>query len=288
MSRALITINGERDRALGAKWIAKAELGTRIEFKATKRSLPQNDRMWAMLTDIAMQLPWHGHKLRPDDWKILFLDALNREVYAVPDLYGIGRVNLGRSSSDLSKDEMAQLMELMAAFGTEHNVKFRDQPEPDAIGKAKPDRAEILRKAREAKAIKRNAPQSATEATLAEELKEEDGRLQRRIVHATRPKRPLTLDEAIGLHKATEAPTAVPVAEASIPAPLEKVIQQASQAQDEGPRNREEYVDYAREMIGVAPSPENWFLSEAQAKLRQVCKVDDLTVQLLLSVAKGK
>jgi hypothetical protein len=53
-----------------------------VEFKAPKRSLPQNDRMWAMLTDVATQLPWHGIKLSPDDWKLIFLDALKRELSA--------------------------------------------------------------------------------------------------------------------------------------------------------------------------------------------------------------
>jgi hypothetical protein len=82
--------------------------------------------MWAMLTDIAKQLPWHGVRLRPDDWKLVFLDALKREVRMVPNLDGNGFVNLGRSSSDLSKGEMSDLMELMTAFGAQHGVVFTD------------------------------------------------------------------------------------------------------------------------------------------------------------------
>ena len=84
-----------------------------------------------MLSDIAAQLPWHGIKLRADDWKLLFLDALKRELRMVPNLDGTGFVNLGRSSSDLSKGEMSDLMELIAAFGAEHGVKFND-PEQEA------------------------------------------------------------------------------------------------------------------------------------------------------------
>ena len=38
--------------------------------------------------------------------------------------------------------------------------------------------------------------------TLAEELREEGELLRRRVVHATRPKRPLTMDEARKLHEA--------------------------------------------------------------------------------------
>lgn len=126
MSRALIIIGQESDRLQALSLLQRSPVGTRVEFKAAKRTLPQNDRMWAMLTDIAKQLPWHGVKLRPDDWKLVFLDALKREVRMVPNLDGNGFVNLGRSSSDLSKEEMSDLMELMTAFGAQHGVTFTD------------------------------------------------------------------------------------------------------------------------------------------------------------------
>jgi len=129
MSRALVILDSPQSRAKAAGWIMKAPHGTRCEFKASKRSLPQNDRMWAMLTDIAQQLPWHGMPLKPDAWKLLFLDALKREVRAVPNLDGTGFVNIGRSSSDLSKSEMGDLMTLIEKFGAEHSVVFHDQQE---------------------------------------------------------------------------------------------------------------------------------------------------------------
>jgi hypothetical protein len=122
MGRAVIILSGAAQRATASSWIAKAPPGTRVEFKASKRTLPQNDRMWAMLTDIATQLGWHGMKLTPDDWKLMFLDALKREVRAVPNIDGTGFVNLGRSSSDLSKEEMSDLMELIKAFAAQHQI----------------------------------------------------------------------------------------------------------------------------------------------------------------------
>lgn len=126
MSRAVITLATEADRERAAKWLHQAPPRTRLEFKAPKRSLPQNDRMWAMLTDVAVQLPWHGIKLSPDDWKLIFLDALKRELRMVPNIDGSGFVNLGRSSSDLSKVEMADLITLIEAFGAEHGVVFHE------------------------------------------------------------------------------------------------------------------------------------------------------------------
>lgn len=129
MSRALITIQRTADRALAHNWIERVPQGTRVEFKASKRTLDQNSKFWAMLTDIATQLPWHGQKLRADDWRLIFLDALKRELRIVPNIDGTGFVNLGRSSSDLSKQEMSELIELIAMFGANHGVIFHDPME---------------------------------------------------------------------------------------------------------------------------------------------------------------
>ncbi len=125
MSRALIVIQGDTDRQTVSNWALKAKQFTRVEFKAPKRTLPQNDRMWAMCTDIAKQKTHYGMKLTPDDWKLLFLDALNTEVRAVPSLNGRGFVNLGRSS-DLGVEEMTDLIEIIFEWGARNGVVFND------------------------------------------------------------------------------------------------------------------------------------------------------------------
>lgn len=126
MSRYTVTISSDEDRTRAVQIVRQAPAGSRVDVKAAKRSLPQNDRMWAMLTEVARQLLWHGVKLRPDDWKLIFLDALKRELRTVPNLDGTGFVNLGRSSSDLSKTEMTDLIEVIFAFGAQHGVIFAD------------------------------------------------------------------------------------------------------------------------------------------------------------------
>lgn len=126
MSRALVILNFTADREKAVAWVRAAPPGTRVEFKASKRSIPQNDRMWAMLTDLAEQIKWHGVRLTPSDWKMIFLDALKREMRIVPNLDGTGFVNLARSSSDLSKDEMTDLIELIFEFGSRHGVVFHE------------------------------------------------------------------------------------------------------------------------------------------------------------------
>jgi hypothetical protein len=126
MSRATITIKRDLpDRARAVRWVNTAPFGTRIEFRAPKRTNDQNARMWALLTDVASQMEWAGKRRTTNDWKLLFLDLLGRESEVVPGLDG-GLVSLGMSSSGLSKEEMSDLMVLIEKFGAEHGVKFGD------------------------------------------------------------------------------------------------------------------------------------------------------------------
>lgn len=127
--RALLTLNSPQDRAKAAHWIAKAPTGTRIEFKASKRTLPQNDRMWAMLTDIAQQKQHAGRSYTPDQWKVIFMHACGREVQFIPSLDGSTFIPWGQSSSDLSKDEMTNLIEYLFAWGAENGIAWSDPTE---------------------------------------------------------------------------------------------------------------------------------------------------------------
>lgn len=129
MSRAALVLHTEAIRQRAHHWIASAPRDTRVTFQAPKRTLPQNAKLWAALTDVASQTTHHGIKLTTDDWKILFLDALKREVRMVPNLDGNGIVSLGRSSSDLSKEEMGDLLEIIAEFGARNGIVFHDSEE---------------------------------------------------------------------------------------------------------------------------------------------------------------
>jgi hypothetical protein len=124
MSRAVIVLHSQIEKARARAWIDQAAWGTRVTFAGPKRTLPQNERMWAMLTDVARQVKWHGQKLSPDDWKVVFLSALKAELRLVPNIDGNGFVQLGRSSSALSVDEMSDLMALIEAFGAREGVVF--------------------------------------------------------------------------------------------------------------------------------------------------------------------
>jgi hypothetical protein len=125
MSRALLVLRSKEDRDLATKWVKSAPPGTRVEFKETKRSIPQNDKLYATLTDVAKQVVWYGQKLTPTDWKDVFTAALVK-ARIVPNLDGNGFVQLGLHTSDMSKGELSNLLELIHHFGAEHGVIFHD------------------------------------------------------------------------------------------------------------------------------------------------------------------
>ena len=124
--RASLTLRNKADREQAIRWTTNVPFGTRIEFKAARRSLDQNAKLWAMLTDISKQVDWYGHKLSPEDWKQVFTASL-RKAFVVPDLDGTGFVMLGLRTSDMSKEEMSNLLELIHAFAAERNVVWSDE-----------------------------------------------------------------------------------------------------------------------------------------------------------------
>lgn len=126
MGRALLVLNTAGDRAKAVHWVAKAPWGTRIEFKASKRSLPQNDRLWAMLTDVAAHMKPLGRDFTTEEWKLLFMHAWGKEIRFLPGLDQKTVVPVGQSSSDLSKQEMTDLIEFIAAWCAENNVVLHD------------------------------------------------------------------------------------------------------------------------------------------------------------------
>jgi hypothetical protein len=61
-----------------------------------------------------------------ENWKRFFLRMYNREALIVPNEDGTGFYDLGPRSSELSVSEMSDCMELIAAFGAQRGVKFKE------------------------------------------------------------------------------------------------------------------------------------------------------------------
>lgn len=93
-----------------------------LSIKPETRSLLQNARLWAMLTEISQQVDWYGRKLTPEEWKEMATAALKKQK-VVPGIDG-GFVVIGSSTRTMTKAELGELMDFLEAFGAERNVKF--------------------------------------------------------------------------------------------------------------------------------------------------------------------
>ena len=127
MARQFFVLISDAVRARAASAMAAAPNGSRVEIKGPTRSLPQNDLMWARLTEIAEKIEWHGMKLSADDYKDILTAGL-RKTRIVPNMDGDGFVALGMRTSDMTTPEMAVFLDLIDAFAAQNGVIFTDLP----------------------------------------------------------------------------------------------------------------------------------------------------------------
>jgi hypothetical protein len=125
MSRALVQIKADADRSQIATWARNVPVGTTVEFRAPRRSNDQNALMWSLLGQISQQVEWCGKKRSPEDWKDLTTAAL-RHAEFVPGITPGTVVPLGMRTSQMTKQELGDLIESLYAFGAERGVRFRE------------------------------------------------------------------------------------------------------------------------------------------------------------------
>jgi hypothetical protein len=126
MSRRTFIINGPRDRAKVARWAAECSAGVTVEFRSARRNLDQNALMWSLLSEISRKVVWYGAKLSADDWKDVLTASL-RKARVVPGIDPGTYVPLGMRTSEMTKAEFGELIELIYAFGSEQSVQFHEQ-----------------------------------------------------------------------------------------------------------------------------------------------------------------
>ena len=123
-----IKLIGSAQRYHAAKFIEQAPDGYIVTIKEPTRSLDQNARLWAMLTDVSKAMP-HGRRHTPDDWKCLFMHACGWEVQFLDGLDGRPFPS-GFRSSHTTVRQMADLITFISAYGDEHGVAW-SEPNPD-------------------------------------------------------------------------------------------------------------------------------------------------------------
>lgn len=123
---ATVIIRTADQRARALHWCSKAPEGTRVVFHKPGRTLPQNDRFWAMLTDVARQAEHNGNRYTPEQWKALFLHACGQETHFMPGLNG-DPFPAGFRSSKLTVAQMGEVMDFIEAWGAQNGVRFSDE-----------------------------------------------------------------------------------------------------------------------------------------------------------------
>lgn len=99
-----------------------------VTIKEKKRTLEQNDKMWAMLSDVSISKP-NGWLKTPARWKLVFMEALGHPTEYETGLNG-NPFPIGHSSSKLTVSQMSDLIEFMYAWGSENDVVWT---EPTAV-----------------------------------------------------------------------------------------------------------------------------------------------------------
>jgi hypothetical protein len=113
-------------RQRAAQAVQSAPAGWIVRITEPTRNLEQNAAMWAMLADVSEQVVWYGQKLPAEDWKAIFTASLKRSK-VVPGIDAGTFVVCGQSTSKMTKADFSDLLEVIQAFGAEHNVTFKDE-----------------------------------------------------------------------------------------------------------------------------------------------------------------
>lgn len=105
-----------------------------ITLSRPARTQEQNRKMWAMLRDVARQVPLVVNGVEvwadPEDWKDVFTAALKQETRMAQGIDG-AVVVLGMRTSKMKKAELSELIELIYAHGAAQGVNW--STETDAL-----------------------------------------------------------------------------------------------------------------------------------------------------------
>lgn len=124
MSGLTVILCGDAQRQHAKRLIDIAPPNAVLNVREATRTIAQNDKMHAMLSEVAIARPM-GRVHTTEVWKCIFMDTCGFKPSWVPTLDGEGVINTGYRSSRLGKSQMSDLIEAMHAFGAEHNIEFK-------------------------------------------------------------------------------------------------------------------------------------------------------------------
>ena len=125
MTGQTLILSGQHQRDLAKRLIDVAPPHAVMNVREATRTPAQNDKMQAMLSDIARARPM-GRVHPREVWKCRFMETWGFKPAWVPTLDGEAVINTGYRSSRLGKAQMSDMIEAMYAFGAENGVEWTE------------------------------------------------------------------------------------------------------------------------------------------------------------------
>ncbi len=121
-------------RRLACEAVKAAEQGMVVTIRKPNRSLDQNAKFHAAVSDIAKAKPeWNGIRMDAEDWKALLIvshaiaaGGTEGQLRLVPDLEGNGFIQLRESSARMSVARSSSLIEYTVAWAASHGIALHD------------------------------------------------------------------------------------------------------------------------------------------------------------------
>lgn len=121
----VVILRGLEQRALACGMVKAAPVDTVVTIKPAARSVDQNAKLWAMLSDIARSKP-EGRVMTAEMWKAAMMNALGHEILWQPGIDNGPPFPAGFRSSRLSKEQMGDLIEFIYEYGARHGVRWQE------------------------------------------------------------------------------------------------------------------------------------------------------------------
>lgn len=115
-----------RQAAINA--INEAPEGYYVDIKPRNRSLEQNAMLHALIQEISQKLEWAGKTRTTEAWKRLltaaWLRARGEPIEMLPAIDGHGVDIVFRKTSELTVNEMTELLEYIQAWAVEQGIEL--------------------------------------------------------------------------------------------------------------------------------------------------------------------
>lgn len=101
-----------------------------VDIRQQRRGEDSSAKFHAICHDVAEQSDWIGKKLKPEQWKVLFVSghkvATGEQAEIVPGMEGEW-VNIRESTAKMSQGRMSSLIEYTLAWCADKNIKLKGE-----------------------------------------------------------------------------------------------------------------------------------------------------------------